>query len=169
MAFQFDLESDFDQVYVDRHGTKIIDFALGYDLDENIVVLMSVMLVSGESYLKNEFAGIYDLQFGIRQRSLSGVEHLTPPDFGNQSSLKYIPRSKRADILKILKVALACLLLDTQVRFVTMETYYGHLPAKAMRKYAAICEVIAKCGYSQIDTFRDPETGIDYWLFGRQH
>jgi len=38
-----------------------------------------------------------------------------------------------------------------------------------MRKYAAICEVIAKCGYSQIDTFRDPETGIDYWFFGRQH
>lgn len=69
MAYQFDLETDFDEIFVDIAGTHVIDFALGYDLEEDTVVLMSVLLVSGDSYLHGELQGVFDLQFGIRERN----------------------------------------------------------------------------------------------------
>jgi hypothetical protein len=50
--------------------------------------------------------------------------------------------------------------------FITMETFYSHLPAKAMVKYEAICGAVVLGGYRLLDQFRNDD-GIDYWSFGK--
>jgi hypothetical protein len=47
-----------------------------------------------------------------------------------------------------------------------METFYSHLPAKAMIKYEAICDAVVLGGYEILDQFRNDD-GIDYWSFGK--
>jgi hypothetical protein len=48
MAYTFDLETELPGApFVDVFGAEIVEFALGYDVDAEIVVLMSVMLVPG--------------------------------------------------------------------------------------------------------------------------
>ena len=59
MAFQFDLETELDEIFLDQAGTHALDFALGYDLDDDKVIMMSVLLVSGESYLQGEVENLY--------------------------------------------------------------------------------------------------------------
>lgn len=51
--------------------------------------------------------------------------------------------------------------------YITMETYYGNLPNKALRKYEDIEDKIESCGYRCLDHFRAADSGIDYWFFGR--
>ncbi len=168
MAYQFDLETDFDEIFIDKDGTQILDFALGYDLDEETVVLMSVMLVSGESYLTGELGGVYDLQFGIRERNLSEEQVVTAPDFSTTSVEKYIPKEHRRSVFDMLLRAIDKLVSGLNPSYITMETYYGHLPMKALRKYDQIGDEIVSCGYERIDNFRDEASGIDYWFFGRK-
>jgi hypothetical protein len=167
MAYKFDLETEFDEIFIDRDGTRVVDIALGYDLDQDKVVLMSVMLVSGDSFLRGELQGVYDLQFGIRERKLVDEETVTPPDFSTASAEKYIPKEFRSAVFGVLLKAVQKLLLELKPPYLTMETYYGHLPAKALRKYEEINRHIASFGYRVMDHFRDGTTGVDYWFFRR--
>ena len=169
MAFQFDLETELDEIFLDEAGTHALDFALGYDLDDDKVIMMSVLLVSGESYLQGEVENLYDLQFGIRERFLSEDEHVTPPDFSTSSVEKYIPRQFRRAVFDVLLQAIKKLLAEANPSYLTMETFYGSLPPKALRKYEEIKNALASCGYEQLDNFRDKETGIDYWLFRKSN
>jgi hypothetical protein len=167
MAYRFDLDRDFETTpFVDQLGTAIIDFALGYELEASSVVLMSVMLVQGDSYLYGEISGLYDLQFGIRVRDLVS-DTVTPPDFSTASARKYIPEEGRAEVLKLLLKAVEALEKSTRPVFVTMETVYGHLPPKALTKYATISALLERLGFEVRDRFRDTSTGIDYWLFAK--
>jgi len=45
MAFEFELEEDFDGPWRGNLDTWVIDIGLGYDIDEDMIVVMSVMLV----------------------------------------------------------------------------------------------------------------------------
>lgn len=48
MAYIFELDTELPAApFVDVWDTAIVEFALGYDIDAEIVVLMSVMLVPG--------------------------------------------------------------------------------------------------------------------------
>ena len=71
MAYFFDLETELpDAPFVDGFDVEIIEFALGYDVDADIAMVMSVMLVPGASYLDGELEDVFDLRFGIRERDL---------------------------------------------------------------------------------------------------
>jgi hypothetical protein len=167
MAYRFDLDRDFEAVpFVDQFGTAVIDFALGYELESSSVVLMSVMLVRGDSYLHGQISGIYDLQFGIRVRDLVS-DKVTPPDFSTASATKYIPAEARAVVLEVLLNAIGVLVTSTRPDFITMETFYGNLPAKALTKYTAISALLERLAFEVREQFRDASTGIDYWLFAK--
>jgi hypothetical protein len=166
MTYKFELERDFTTTpFVDTQGTAAVEFALGYDLDRSRVILMSVLLVRGDSYLEGKVAGIFDLQFGTRERDI-GSSSVSPPDFSAASAARWIPKQFKSDVLTVLLEAIAALLTAVGPNYVTMETYHGHLPAKALEKYRVICDKFERCGYEICDQFRDPATGIDYWYFG---
>jgi hypothetical protein len=126
---------------------------------------MSVLLVRGDSYLEGKVAGIFDLQFGTRERDVeSGA--VGPLDFSSAAAARWIPDRFKADVLGVLLEAVGALLVAVHPSYVTMETYYGNLPPRALKKYQVICEKFADHGYAIRDQFRDAMTGIDYWFFG---
>lgn len=118
MAYIFDLETvDFKATpFVDTSGTSVIDFALGYDPEANTVVLMSVMLVAGESYLEGKLPDIRDLQFGIRVRNLAH-DTISPPDFSSTSAGLFIPNDARQLVLANIHYAttLCCGILGLRI------------------------------------------------------
>jgi hypothetical protein len=78
MAYIFDL-GDFDfeaEPFVDTSGTSIIEFALGYDPEADIVVLMSATLVAGESYLKETVRRVLTNETGVAPRNDKHVQRL---------------------------------------------------------------------------------------------
>jgi len=145
----------------------IVDFALGYDIEADIVVLMSVMFVTGESYLNGILEDLYDLQFGIRIRNLVH-DTVSPPDFGSASSALFVPPESREHVVVNLRNAIQRLLEHKHPRALTMETLHAHLPEKAMRKYQVITILLLSSGYELQEQFRDETTGIDYWFFNMQ-
>jgi hypothetical protein len=88
MAYEFDIETDPDPPFVDNMGVEIVEFALGYDLDRDIVVVMSVMLVPIDE--------AYDLRFGIREKSLVSDWRVSAPDYTKEAVDNYIPKVWRA-------------------------------------------------------------------------
>ena len=167
MAYIFDLETvDFRATpFVDTSGTSVIDFALGYNPEANTVVLMSVMLVAGESYLEGKLPDIRDLQFGIRVRNLAH-DTISPPDFSSTSAGLFIPNDARQLVLANIHYVIIALLRYSWPPYLTMETYYPNLPDKALQKYGTIAALITGA-YDLLDRFRDEASGIDYWFFGR--
>jgi len=59
MSYVYELDSELPDVFIDNQGTSIVEFAIGYDLDESEIVLFSVTL--GPSV-----DGASDLRFGTR-------------------------------------------------------------------------------------------------------
>jgi hypothetical protein len=163
VAYRFDLERDFvATLHADAAGTITIEFALGYDIERDTVVVMSVMLVRTDSYLAGRYTGIYDLQFGIRQRDLR-TNAVTSPDFGTESTSRFIPKASRAEVAEVLLRAIWALVDRTRPNHLTMETYYSHLPDKALEKYERIAILLNRAGFEVRDRFRDEASGIDYW------
>lgn len=169
MAYVFELESvgADTEVHVDAAGTMIVDFALGYDIAADTVILMSVMFVTGDSYLSGTVDELYDLQFGIRIRNLVHGT-VSPPDFSSASSVLFIPPESRRHVGANVRNAVLRLLDHKRPHALTMETFHSYLPAKAMAKYHAITTLLLNVGYELQDQFRDEETGIDYWFFSAQ-
>jgi hypothetical protein len=117
MAYIFDLE-DVDlkaTPFVDASGSSVIDFALGYDPGADTVVLMSVMLVAGESYLDGKLPDVRDLQFGIRVRNFAH-DTISPPDFSSASVGLFIPKHARQLVFVNIHYAISALLRHSGLR-----------------------------------------------------
>jgi hypothetical protein len=159
MAYIFDLEKDFDnEPYVAADGSYIIDFALGYDPDSSLIVLMSVMLIRDES-------GAFELCFGIRKRSGVDASNVSSPDYSSATGKLYVPPESAEDVLGGVLVATVSLIGTVKPRNVIMETFHSHLPPKAMRKYESIVEILNRFSYALTEQFRDEADGKDYWSF----
>jgi hypothetical protein len=167
MTYRFELERKFPHApSYDRDGSASIEFALGYDPERDTVVVMSTLLVTGDSYMQGKMLGLYDLQFGIRERNLA-THQITPPDFSSVSASKYIPRTFRGEVMTILLEAVEALVHAVDPQHLTMETYYGHLPPQALEKYVLISGTLERAGYRLQDRFRADVSGIEYWLFSK--
>jgi hypothetical protein len=160
MAYEFDLESDPEPPFSDALGTEIVEFALGYDLDDDLAIVMSVMLVPIDE--------AFDLRFGIRQKSLSQDWKVSAPDYSKECVDQYVPKQWRSLVAHQLHSAIVTLLGSVNPENVTMETYYSSLEPKALEKYEEICGVMTTCGYDTADQFRDGTSLKDYWFFQKR-
>jgi len=160
MTYRYDLETDADPPFTDALGTQIVEFAVGYDLDEDKAVLMSVMLVPiGEAH---------DLRFRYREQDLSKDWKVSAPDYSREAVKKYVPKKNRFEVLTQLLRAVLALLGAVSPENITMETFTLNLPEEAGPKYHAIRSVLEADGYRTEQHFRDETTGKDYWLFKRR-
>jgi hypothetical protein len=167
MAYIFELDTELPTApFVDVWDTEILEFALGYDIDAEIVVLMSVMLVPGGSYLDDKLEGVFDLRFGIRERDAKHEWKVSPPNYTRECADKYIPKEQRKAVTDLLCQALGVLTKHSDAKHLTMETFYANLPDKALGKYKEICNFLVGCGFELKDEFRDEESGKNYWLLG---
>ena len=162
MAYEFDIEVDPDPPFTDNLGLEIVEFALGYDVDADLVVVMSVMLVPVHD------PESHDLRFGIRENSRSKEWKVGGLDYTKECVDKYIPKEWRAFVLMQVRRAVRTLLDKVKPDNVTMETYYAGLEQKALRKYDLICTAVYGSGYILGDQFRDEESQKNYWLFTKQ-
>jgi len=106
----FDLQSDpLDAPFVGAFDVETVEFALGYDIDAETVVLMSVMLVPGASYLDDKLEDVFDLRFGIRERDLKHEWKVSPPDYTRECTDKYIPKDHRTEVLSLMCKAIELL------------------------------------------------------------
>jgi len=160
MAFEFDLEDSLPMPICDAMGVEIVEFALGYDVDQNHAIIMSVMLVPIKS--------AHDIRFGIRERDLAHEWKVTAPDYSIAKVRRYIPKDKRPQVLALLLDALQVLLNKTKPKSLTMETAFGNLPSSAIAKYGAISTAVTQCGFELDQRFRDEISGKDYWSFTPQ-
>jgi hypothetical protein len=159
MAYEFDIEIDPDPPFTDNLGVEIVEFALGYDLERDIVVVMSVMLVPIDE--------AHDLRFGIREKSLVSDWKVSAPDYTKEGADRYIPREWRALVIAQISLAVRNLVNKVRPENITMETYYSGLAEKALKKYEVISGSMHSCGYETKDRFRDKTSEKDYWLFAK--
>src|ERR1700733_8059974 len=115
MAYEFDIETDPDDPFTDALGLEIVEFALGYDLDRDTVMVMSVMLVPIDE--------AYDLRFGIREKSLvKDWKVSAAPNYSQEAVNNYIPRPWRTFAGVQIVRAVRKLLNQVEPKNVTMET-----------------------------------------------
>jgi hypothetical protein len=158
MSFYFELEQDFSRKpHSLADGSRVIEFALGYDLEADLIVVMSVMLIPDES-------GAQELCFGVRVKNVLHAS-VSPPDYSHTAAQSYVPKAARGIVLEYVLEATKNLLKSAMPNQVVMETFHSHLPPKAMEKYAKIVGVLTDCRYSVARQFRDETDGKDYWLF----
>lgn len=162
MAYEFDIEVDPDPPFTDNLGLEIVEFALGYDVDADLVVVMSVMLVPVHD------PEAHDLRFGIRENSWSKEWRVGGLDYTKESVDKYIPKEWRAFVLMQVGRAVRTLVDKVKPDNITMETYYAGLERKALQKYDLICTAVYGCGYVVGDQFRDEKSQKNYWLFTKR-
>jgi len=165
MAYSFDLDTELPGApFVDVWGTEIVEFALGYDVYAEIVVIMSVMLRPGGSYLDDKLEGVFDLRFAIRKRDGKHEWNVSAPDYTRECADKYVPKEHRKAVTDLLCQALGVLTKHSDAKHLTMVTFYANLPDKALRKYKEICNFLKGRGFELEDEFRDEESGKNYWL-----
>jgi hypothetical protein len=168
MAYEFDLEAEVPaEPFVDAMGTEICEFALGFDIERDVAIVMSVMLVPGGSYLDEEIDHVFDLRFGIRERDLTHEWKVTPPDYSTDGANRYIPKGERAIVMDRLLDAVQVLVEHSAAILLTMENFHDNLPAEALTKYEIICGRLTDCGFELKDTFRDETSGKNYWFLSR--
>ncbi|WP_038946809.1 hypothetical protein [Bradyrhizobium genomosp. III] len=159
MAYVYDLDFELSDVFVDNFGTHVVEFALGYDLELEEVILFSVTL--GPS-----IDGASDLRFGIRRRHIEKEWKVTGLDFSREVVLECIPPYERENIRILLLECVSRLAQACPDDKITMETYYRNLPAPALEKYELITNILTDNGFSIETKFQDLE-GISYWLYSR--
>jgi hypothetical protein len=165
MAYVFELDSALPTApFVDMWDTEIVEFALGYDVEADKVIIMSVMLVPGGSYLDGELEGVFDLRFGIRERDGKHAWNVSPPDYTVKCTKKYIPKKHRKAVMDLLCRAVALLANHSNAKHLTMETFSANLPDKALNKYKKICNSLNECGFELKDEFCNSKNGKNYWF-----
>jgi hypothetical protein len=162
MAYEVDIQTDPEPAFSDAMNVEIVEFALGYDVDADLAILMSVMLVP-----------VYDpeahnLRFGIREKVLSSDWRISAPDYTKEAVDRYIPRQWRAFVKLQIRRAVVELTSKITPENITMETYYSNLEQKALEKYETIVSGVHSCGYITAGRFRDEDNQKDYWLFTKQ-
>jgi hypothetical protein len=160
MAYEFDIETDPEAPFTDNLGVEIVEFALGYDLDLDIAVVMSVMLVPIDE--------AHDLRFGIREKSLVSDWKVSAPDYSKETVNNFIPKVWRAFVTNQIARAVRKLVDLIEPENITMETYYAGLEPKALKKYETISNAVHSCGYETNDQFRHETSKKDYWLFTKR-
>lgn len=120
---------------------------------------MSVLLVPTER------EDTLELCFGIRVKT---GEVVSEPDFSAESSRRYIPDEHRKTVLAYIFRCVTMLGLFYKSDYITMETFYPNLEPKALRKYDGVTQSLERAGYTLRDQFRNPEDGIDYWLYEKR-
>jgi hypothetical protein len=157
MSYVFELDPELTDVFVDNMGTSIVEFAIGYDVDEEEIVLFSVTL--GPS-----MDGASDLRFGIRTRHATKEWKISGLDFTRERVSACIPSHGREQVRTLLLHAVLRLANSCLDERITMETYYPNLPAEAVEKYNIICNALEYQGFLIETKFRDDD-GKDQWLF----
>jgi hypothetical protein len=148
MTYIFDLETELPDVpFVDGFDVETVEFALGYDVDAETAMVMSVMLVPGASYLDGELEDVFDRRFGIRERDLKHEWKVSAPDYTRECADRYIPKEHRKAVAGLLCQSLGVLTKHSGAKHLTMETFYANLPDKALRKYQEICSFLGGCGF----------------------
>lgn len=128
MAYEFELESDFSNLPSEvQPGIHLIEFALGYDVDTDLVIVMFVVLVTGVSYLDEAIEGVYDLKFGIRGRKLGDIDDVSSPEFSIDGVRHFIPKDKRTEVLECVLRAVAGLIESVEPNDLTMVTFHTNL------------------------------------------
>ncbi len=160
MAYEFSPDQDVAGPSVsDGDGGRVIEFAIGFDTESDLIVLMAVMLT------RTDRIDTLELHFGIRTRIGDGPA--SAPDYSKEAADSYIPKEGRTSILDLIRQCVMRVVADISPSHIVMETYYGHLPPKALAKYAPIGAAVIVCGYKVADQWRDPQSGINYWVFSR--
>lgn len=157
MSYQFDLEVGVDPPFSDALSTEIVEFFLGHDLERDMAVLMSIMLVPMDE--------AYDIRFGIREKKISQEWKVSAPDYSKETVDAYIPKRHRKAVNDKIKAAVVALITKVSPKNVTMETFYANLEVKALAKYDTIIAAMHECNYIIDDAFRDRTTLKDHWLF----
>ena len=161
MDYQFDLQRILNsEVLIDSAGARAIEFTLGYVPDEDVIIVMSVMLIPTER------SDVFELCFGIRAKEIKNRITVSEPDYSKKATDLFIPKASRTLVHNLIIEATTVLVQSVHCDYITMETFYSHLPAKAMTKYEAICGAVVLGGYELLDQFRNDD-GIDYWSFGK--
>jgi hypothetical protein len=159
MVFRLDIEDDFDRGPVrDAYGTEIINIWLGEDTVLEIAVLMSVAFI----YIEE---GMYELVFGIEERSFDHPDWYWGRDYHYEVSKKYIPDEHRKHVLNLVLLAIKCIVNKCSPKKITMKTFHRIFPEKATEKYMKICDLLNELGYEIKEDFREGAVGRRYWLF----
>src|SRR5689334_17353706 len=126
MPYKFGLGA-FDGPTQDATNSFTVNFALGYETEIFFAVLMSVMLVNGDSYLDGKLSPVYDLQFGVRLLSLNSG-FVSPPFFDRATAAQYVPSDQSHAVLMKVIDAVGLLVEASSGNHITMETYHSGLP-----------------------------------------
>jgi hypothetical protein len=159
-TFQLDPWARVSRPMSDGDGGYAIEFALGFDPEEDLIILMAVMLS------RTQLSNTLEFHFGIRTRTTDGA--ISPPDYSKQIVDKYIPRDNRSQVKEYIGLCAWHLVLVASPRYIIMETFYPNLEQKALQKYLPIVERIEELGYAVTDQFRDETSGVNYWFFSRR-
>jgi hypothetical protein len=162
MAYEFGLQET-EGPFAENDGSHVVEFILGFDAEADTIVVMSVMLVPTDR------EDTLELCFGIRTKVGADISGVSPPDYSKEGSDKYIPKERKSEILVRVAEAVESVVAGTRPRYITMETFYANLPPAALEKYAVIGARIIANGYIIADSFRDQDSGINYWLFEKRH
>jgi hypothetical protein len=95
MAYEFSPDTLIARPVPDGDGGQVIEFALGYDGDSDLIVLMAVMLTRTDRDDTLEF------HFGIRTRIGSGPA--SEPDYSKEAVDQYIPKKDRFSIKSLIR------------------------------------------------------------------
>lgn len=159
MPYEFDLQVELNDPVSDGEGGYVFEFALGFDVEIDLIVVMAVMLTATDR------PDALELHFGITKRQ--GMEPPSAPDYTREAADAFIPKEHRARVLDMIRRGVAAVVGRSQPDYILMETYYGNLPPKAVVKYYPICERLIESGYILEQAWRESASGKDYWVFRR--
>jgi hypothetical protein len=157
MAYEFSPDKDVGPPTSDGEGGQVIEFALGFNPDEDLIVLMAVLLTATDR------ADALELHFGIRTRINDGTA--SEPDYTKESVQRYIPKESRNLVTGLIRECVEKIVRASAPEFILMETFYPNLEPVALAKYAPVCEAVITGGYKVADSWRDQSNGKNYWIF----
>lgn len=159
MAYEFSPDQDVEAPVSDGQGGQVIEFALGFDDELNLIVLMAVMLTATDR------PGVLELHFGIRTRINNGRSG--EPDYSRETVQRYIPKDSRNLIAGLIRESVQKIVTAGAPEHIIMETFYPNLEPVALAKYAPVCGAVIMSGYRIGDSWRDENDGKNYWIFTR--
>lgn len=165
--FVSDIETDFpfDVIRGNLGDDHNIEFRLGYLMQTEQLVKMSVALIEGASFM-NIDNGFFDLRFGIRLQYIDRPWNVTSMDYTQGTKRRYIHANNRETVRNLTCRAIEGLLSVVSPPVVTMSTYDTELPTDALVKYQVIERCLNGAGYRTHDSYR-ADDGRDRWQFVR--